>query len=65
MTSSIEARLPANLLCDAQQLVDDGWATDLDALLADALRRYLDAHSARIQETFLKADVEWGLHGSD
>jgi hypothetical protein len=48
----------------ALEYVRAGWATDLNALLTDALRRYLDSHAAGLAERFLREDVEWGLHGS-
>ena len=34
-------------------------------LLADALRRFLESHSARVTETMVISDVQWGLHGND
>jgi hypothetical protein len=39
-------------------------ATNLDTLLAESLRRYLESHSPAIAEKFLREDIEWGLHGS-
>ena len=65
MTTSIQTELPSDLIAAAQQLVRDGWAGDLNQLIADALRRYIDSHSASLTESFLKQDVEWGLHGSE
>ena len=34
-------------------------------LLADALRRFLESHSARVTESMVMSDVQWGLHGDD
>ena len=64
MTASIQAKLPEQLLVQAQALVNDGWATDIDEILADALARYLESHSAELTEAFMREDVEWGLRGS-
>ena len=65
MTAPAQIELPRELLATAETMVRDGWARDLDTLLAEALRRYLDSHTARITEDFLEQDVEWGLHGDD
>lgn len=61
----IQAELPENLINQAQELVQAGWANDLDDLLADALRRYLESHSVALVDKFLQDDVQWGLFGSD
>ena len=63
MASVIQVNLPEDLLSRAQQLVRDGWASDFDALLADALRRYLESHGPTLNEAFVREDVAWGLHG--
>lgn len=63
MTTSIQAHIPDRLVQQAAILISDGWASDLDEILTDALRRYLNSHSAELSETFIREDVEWGLHG--
>lgn len=63
MTTSIQADIPDRLVQQAAILVRDGWATDLDEILTDALRRYLSSHSAELSEAFIREDVEWGLRG--
>ena len=65
MTIPVQTQLPDNLISQARELVDAGWANNLDDLLADALRRYLESHSLALSEKFIFDDVEWGLHGSD
>ena len=45
--------------------VKDGWASNFNELLADALRRFLESHSARVTESMVVSDVQWGLHGDD
>ena len=45
--------------------MEEDWAADFNELLADALRRFLESHSARATETFIMDDVQWGLHGKD
>lgn len=34
-------------------------------LAREALRRFLETHTAEFQEKYLMRDVEWGLHGED
>lgn len=65
MKTNIEARLPRALLEEAKELIREGWVRDMDELLAEALRRYLESHSSKLTETYIRQDVEWGLHGQD
>ena len=64
MTTSIQAELPEQLLVQAQALVRNGWAANINEILEDALGRYLESHSAELTEAFLREDVEWGLCGT-
>ena len=61
----IEAELPAALAAQARAFVAEGCASDLDELLAEALRRFLESHTSELTEAFMKEDVQWGLHGDD
>jgi hypothetical protein len=61
----IQAELPPELTARARSYVEEGWAADFNELLADALRRFLESHSARVTESFVMDDVKWGLHGND
>lgn len=61
----IQAELPPELTARARSYVEEGWASDFNELLADALRRFLESHSARVTESFVRQDVQWGLHGND
>tara|TARA_R110002049_G_scaffold93936_1_gene231843 strand:- start:457 stop:657 length:201 start_codon:yes stop_codon:yes gene_type:complete len=61
----IQAELPPELEARAHTYVQEGWATDFNELLADALRRFLESHSSRVTEAFVMDDVQWGLHGKD
>lgn len=63
--TTIRAELPSELVNRAQAFVGEGWMGDFDELLAESLRRYLESHASELTETFLREDVEWGLHGGD
>lgn len=65
MKTAIRAELPAELVHQAQAFVEGGGAGDLDELLAEALRRYLESHASSLSEAFIREDVKWGLHGDE
>jgi hypothetical protein len=65
MKTSIQTELPDELVAQAMAFVDEGWAGDLDELLAEALRRFLESHSSQLTEAFIREDVNWGLHGGE
>lgn len=65
MKTKTEVKLTEELLAEARNFVNDGWAESLDELLGEALRRYLDSHAPKLTEEFILQDVEWGLHGRD
>lgn len=65
MKTVIQAELPPELTARAEAYVKEGWAADFNELLADALRRFLESHSAQVTEAFVLEDVQWGLHGND
>jgi hypothetical protein len=61
----IQAELPPELMARALSFVEEGWASNLDELLVESLRRFLESHSSRMTESFVMSDVQWGLHGDD
>jgi len=63
--TTVQTDLPDQLAQQAQALVRNGWAPDLNALVAEALRRYLESHTDALAENFIREDVKWGLHGRD
>ena len=64
-TTLIKANLPPELTSRAQNYVNEGWAANLDELLANALGSFLETHTAKVTEAFVMEDVEWGLNGKD
>ncbi len=63
--TTLQAQIPDQLLQQAQYLVNQGWVTNMDELIAEAMRRYLESHREAITEQFIREDVDWGLHGQD
>jgi Arc/MetJ-type ribon-helix-helix transcriptional regulator len=61
----VQTEIPDRLLVQAQTLVAAGWFRDLNELMLDALRRFLESHRADMMEAFIRQDVEWGLSGKE
>ena len=65
MTSTIHAEVPDQLWQQAKTLVQQGWAGNVQEIVVESLRRYLESHQNVLTETFIQEDVEWRLHGED
>lgn len=61
----IQTEIPPALLAQANSLVEAGWYRDIDELILQALRRFLEAHQTELMETYIRQDVAWGLHGME
>jgi len=49
--TTVQAQLPQELVARARAFVEEGWAADFDALLAESLRRYRASHSGKFAES--------------
>lgn len=56
-------KLPSRLAEQVDLHVREGWFNDLNSLVVEALRRYLETHNGELVERFVAEDVEWGLKG--
>ena len=65
MKTAIQAELPEEVVKEARAFVEQGSVSDFNELLAEALRRYLESHSTRLAESFIREDVAWGLRGRE
>lgn len=63
--ATLHAEVPLHLWQQAQNMVDRGWVSNLDALVSESLQRYLESHQEAMTEQFIREDVEWGLRGHD
>jgi Arc/MetJ-type ribon-helix-helix transcriptional regulator len=61
-TPTIQTDVPVRLLTEMQTLVEAGWFRDMDELMLNALRRFVESHRAELMERFIREDVDWGLH---
>ncbi len=57
--------LPSKLAEQVKSYVQAGWFPDINTLVVEALRRYLETHQVELTERFIWQDVEWGLGGDD
>lgn len=65
MSTLIKTEIPDQLWQQAQNMVEQGWIDNMDALIAEAMRRYIESHQQTINERFIREDIDWGLYGKD
>jgi Arc/MetJ-type ribon-helix-helix transcriptional regulator len=63
--TTLQTQRPDQLIQQAQYMVQQGWIANVDELIAEAMRRYLESHREAMAEQFIKEDVDWGFHGQD
>ena len=65
--SDVETKisLPSGLAKQAQEQIQAGWFPDINSLVIEALRRYLETHRDELMERFIREDVEWGLRSDE
>jgi Arc/MetJ-type ribon-helix-helix transcriptional regulator len=63
--TTVQTKLPTRLLTQMQSLVSEGWFQDVNDLILDALRRFLETHRPELMEHYIWEDVKWGLHGEE
>ncbi|HSG39218.1 MAG TPA: CopG family transcriptional regulator [Thermoanaerobaculia bacterium] len=64
-TATVEAEIPVRLLGEMQSLIEAGWFRNLDEIIQEAIRRYIESHGGELMEQLIREDVEWGLRGDD
>ncbi len=65
MTTTVQTQIPDQLWQQAQTMVQQGWVANMDELIAETVRRYLESHLYAMNEQFIRDDIDWGLHGQD
>ena len=63
--TTVQTQIPDQLLQQAQYLVQQGWVANMDDLITESIRRYLESYSESMAERFIRAYMEWGLRGVD
>ena len=62
---TIKVDCPDEVVSELERLVAEGWEDSVEAAVAEAVRRYVRLRRPEALEKHLKADIAWGLHGSD
>ncbi len=62
---TLSITVPDALANRLEQYVREGWVTDREQAVVEALRRFLDSHRPELMERQILDDAEWGLHGRD
>ena len=65
MNNIIQTEIPSQLYQQAETLIQHGWANNLQEIINESLRRYLESHQEILTEMFIQEDVEWGLNDKD
>ena len=65
MDTSFQTHIPEQLDKQMKMLISEGWFSDMDEILSNALRRFLDSHKPVIMDHFIQEDIDWGLHGAE
>ena len=63
--TTIQTKIPDHLWQQAPTMVQQGWVANMDELIAESVRRYLESHLDTMNEHFIREDVDWGLHGHE
>jgi Arc/MetJ-type ribon-helix-helix transcriptional regulator len=63
--TTVQTQMPDQLWQQAQTMVQQGWVANMDELIAESVRRYLESHFDMMNEQFIREDIDWGLHGQD
>ncbi len=62
-TITTEAKLTPKLLEELENIVKEGWYTDMSEAIRDAVRKLIIERRLSKDERNIVKDVEWGLHG--
>jgi hypothetical protein len=65
MPTHIETNIPVQLWLQAQSMVKQGWINNMDSLIIESMRRYIESHQQTTSEDFIREDIDWGLRGKD
>jgi len=65
MMTTIQTKIPDQLWQQAQTMVQQAWVANMDELISESVRRYLESHLDTMNERFIREDVDWGLHGHE
>ncbi len=56
---------PPQIAKQVHEQIQQGWFPDVNSLVVEALRRYLETRTSETTEQFTHQEVEWGLSGEE
>ena len=63
--TTLTLKCPDRLAEQLDVFIKEGWATDADEAVTEALRRFLESHRPEVVRSQVLEDVDWGLYGED
>jgi hypothetical protein len=63
LMKTVATKISDQLDREIDALVERGWFSTRDAIVQEAIRRFLDTHRPKLMERFVREDAEWGLRG--
>ena len=63
--ATLTCNCPDRLAEQLEVFIKEGWATDADEAVTEALRRFLESHRPEVVRSQVLEDVDWGLSGED
>ncbi len=61
----LTVELPETLFKRAERLVEDSLFISKDAIVIEAMTRFLDTQDCALQERFIREDMKWALEGNE
>jgi metal-responsive CopG/Arc/MetJ family transcriptional regulator len=61
--TTVQIEFPDELAKRLDALIEQGWVSDRNQAITEALRRFLEIHRPELMEAQVMDDVDWGLHG--
>ena len=63
--TTLTLKCPDRLAEQLDVFIKEGWATDADEAVTEALRRFLESNRPEVVRSQVLEDVDWGLYGED
>ncbi|WKJ90212.1 hypothetical protein QZJ86_19705 [Methylomonas montana] len=57
--TTVKNEIPDQLWQQAQYMIQQGWVANMDELIAESMRRYLESHLETMNERFIRVGPAW------
>jgi Arc/MetJ-type ribon-helix-helix transcriptional regulator len=65
MSKQFEIHIPDQLWQQAQSMVKQGWINNMDSLIVESMRRYIESHQPTTHDDLIREGIDWSLRGND